>query len=829
MPLYAEVIVPVPLPSLFTYIVPDEMAASLKQGMRVVVPFGTAHKFYTAIVVNITDRFNGNYDLRPIVWCPDSEPVTRRPQIQLWEWIADYYMCAIGDVMKAALPAGLKLESETIVEINSDIAETVDDTDPVELSSKAASVWSLIRTFENKSKISVRDLVKAGASSVMPGIYELMAHGLIAIRENHAERFRPRRVDYYHLLIDRKDSDALAETFKKLRSPRHQNLLMLLLKLSNFSQLSLPLSPVCRDSLRNEECFDTAIIRSFEKKGIISVESRTISRFRWSERPVLPLPRLSEAQTTALAEIHKSFVDHDVTLLHGVTSSGKTEIYKHLIDYTLRRDKSVLFLVPEIALTTQLTGRLQDTFGNKVVIYHSRFTDAERVEIWMSILQSSEPLVVIGARSSVFLPFRRLGLVIVDEEHEQSYKQFDPAPRYNARDVATVLARMHGAKTLLASATPAIDSYAKALDGRFGLVSLTERFSGVNLPEIQIIDTATERLKGRMPNSLSQTVVDEASAALNDKNQVIVFHNRRGFSPIARCKACAYVPKCTDCAVALSYHKRIDRLVCHYCGKEYPLPSLCPLCNQPEINVIGFGTERVEDEVTDTFANAKVLRMDLDTTRNKEHYADIIEKFSEHKADILVGTQMVTKGLDFGDVSTVVVLNADMLLNYPDFRATERAFNMLEQVSGRAGRRKETPGKVLVQTRQPDHPILDFVINHNYTGYFEHEMEERRTFGYPPFTRLIYIFVRNKDARICRQAAEVLAKLLTDKLGNRVFGPHEPAVNRIKTMYIRRIMIKIEQGVSLSQIKSIISSTTDAIRTNKTFNGTDIYFDVDPS
>ncbi|MDE6397229.1 MAG: primosomal protein N', partial [Muribaculaceae bacterium] len=502
-------------------------------------------------------------------------------------------------------------------------------------------------------------------------------------------------------------------------------------------------------------------------------------------------PELSDAQTSALRSIHTSFVDHQVTLLRGVTSSGKTEIFLHLMDFVLKKGNQVLMLVPEIALTTQLTRRVQRVFGSRVVIYHSRFSDAERVEIWNRLLHTSEPLIVIGARSAVFLPFAHLGLVIVDEEHESSYKQYDPAPRYNARDVAIVLAGMHGAKTLLASATPTIETYSKARGGRFGLVELTERYGNVVMPEIVVRDLSVARKKLELRGSLTKETVNDAARAIERGEQVIFFHNRRGFAPIARCKSCEYIPKCRDCDVSLTYHKGINRLVCHYCGAEYPMPDVCPVCKEPSIEIVGYGTERIEDDVDVFFPNARVLRMDLDTTRNKDDYSSIIDRFSEHKADILIGTQMVTKGLDFGDVSTVAVLSADQIFNYPDFRSTERAFNMLEQVSGRAGRRS-TAGRVIVQTRQPDHPVIKFLQDHDYEGFYNHELEERKQFGYPPFTKLIYIFVRHKNAGTALESAEMLGKRLKGLLGNRVFGPHEPGIARIKNIFIQRLMVKIE-------------------------------------
>ncbi|MCH5219720.1 MAG: primosomal protein N' [Muribaculaceae bacterium] len=819
MAIYAEVIVPVPIPATFTYIIPDSMKDRVGLMYRVVVPFGS-RKYYTGVVVNITDNFKGQYELKEIAWCPDTEPILRRPQLSLWEWIAEYYMCPIGDVLKAALPSGLKIESETIIEIRPDF----NPDNETDLTAKQATLWGVVKT---KEKISVKELEKEGLSGVMSTVYELIDMGAITVREKLTERFRPKQEQFYLITIERNNDKAISAAFSCMRSTRHQRLLMKLIQLSNFTNPVAPLKEVPRSAVDEEEYFDTSIIKSFVKKGYIRVENRTISRFQWTPKPVKPLPELSDAQSTALKSIHHLFGQHPVVLLHGVTSSGKTEIYIHLIDFILHQNKQVLLLVPEIALTTQLTGRIQDVFGEKVLVYHSRFSDAQRVEVWKTMLNTNRPLVVIGARSAVFLPFAQLGLVIVDEEHEQSYKQFDPAPRYNARDVATVLSRLHGAKTLLCSATPSVETYWKAANGRYGLVTLSVRYGDVQLPEMKIVDLSKSYLQGGTVQSLAEPTVAAIDDALGKKEQTIIFHNRRGFSPIARCKMCEYIPRCTDCDVSLSYHKRINRLVCHYCGKEYALPTTCPVCHQPTLEVVGFGTERIEDDISENFPKAKVLRMDLDTTRNKENYATIIDDFSNHKADILVGTQMVTKGLDFGDVSTVVVLNADLIINYPDFRAAERAFNMLEQVAGRAGRRSES-GKVIVQTRQPDHPIIQQVLNHDYYGFYETELKEREAFAYPPFIRIIYIFVRHREANICQQASEALMKQLTAQLGNRVLGPHEPPVNRIKNMYIRRIMVKIETGVSLSQIKQILTDTVDKLRSIKDFRAVDIYFDVDP-
>lgn len=484
--------------------------------------------------------------------------------------------------------------------------------------------------------------------------------------------------------------------------------------------------------------------------------------------------------------------------------------------------------MPEIALTTQLTRRLQNIFGNSIVVYHSKFSDNERVDIWKSMLAEPGPRVILGARSSLFLPFGRLGLVIVDEEHEASYKQSDPAPRYNARDVALVLASMHGAKALLGSATPAVDTYYKALNGKFGLVSLTTRYNELPLPPIRIIDMKRARQKGAVNGPLSLDAIKSINDAVGASHQAILFRNRRGYAPMVRCKQCAWVPKCQYCDVSLTYHNHSRQLVCHYCGAVYELPDLCPQCRQPSIEVVGYGTERVEGEIESIFPTRKVLRMDLDTTRNKDGYEAIIDAFSSRKADILVGTQMVTKGLDFQSVSSVVVMNADELINIPDFKASERAFNMLEQVSGRAGRGDAEGNEVIIQTYTPDHPVLRFVSQHSYLDFYNHEIEERKTYLYPPFTRIIYIYLKHADATVLQHFSNAYAQLLASQLGNRVSGPDQPRVTRVKSLYIQKIMIKVETGASLAKLRHVLKSTYEKMAKNPAIKNTQVYYDVDP-
>ena len=585
---------------------------------------------------------------------------------------------------------------------------------------------------------------------------------------------------------------------------------------------------VRREALLERAQVSPAILSAVEKKGILRIYKKDVNRFKFTGDVSGKLPRLSDAQGAALDELHKSWITKNVTLLHGVTSSGKTEIYIHLINFVLKRGDCVLYLVPEIALTTQLTRRLQEVFGEKVVIYHSKFSDNERVDIWKKLLHDTEPVVVIGARSSVFLPFSHLGLVIVDEEHESSYKQYDPAPRYNARDAAIVLAGMHGAKTLLGSATPSVETYSKALSGKFGLVRLSVRYQDVQLPEIRVIDMAHARKTGMLSGTFAADTERPIRESLARGAQVILFQNRRGYAPLARCKQCAWVPRCSQCDVALTYHSHLRQLQCHYCGAVYPLPSVCPQCKEPAIEIIGYGTERVEEEVAARFPGEKMLRMDLDTTRNKDSYEHIIDEFSAGKARILVGTQMVTKGLDFGGVDTVAVLNADSIINFPDFRSGERAFNMLEQVSGRAGRRSGSKGLVLIQTYQPSHPVLRFVVKHDYEGYYEREIAERERYFYPPFSRIVYMYVKHRDPSRLRMIADTYAARLRTLLGNRVYGPEEPAVGRVQGLYIRKIMLKIEVAASMAKVKEILRQTYIDMHELPQMKGTVVYYDVDP-
>ncbi len=821
---FVEVIVPLPLNAVFTYSVPQEMMAALHVGTRVLVPFGN-RKFYTAIVCNLRAAEPKGYVAKEImrVLDPADLPALIHPQLKFWQWISEYYLCAIGEVMRAALPAGLKLESETFIEAAPDAA----DFDSLAALTDEEAL--IVQALSHHGRLSLADVSKKTGLTARPEhhVARLLDRGLIIISEKIAERYRSLK-QIIVCLPDRSGTPAWrAEAFAKVKGAAKQERLLLCAL-----QLGSSTGAIERDSLLEKSGCSSAILKAVAEKGLLRIEKREVNRFAPKEGAAPgPLPTLSDAQQRALNSIISSWIEGQkaVTLLRGVTSSGKTEIYIHLIHRAMADNRQVLFLVPEIALTTQLTGRLQRVFGQQVIVYHSKFTDNERVDIWQRLRQSSAPCVVIGARSSVFLPFSNLGLVIVDEEHEPSYKQFDPAPRYNARDCATVLASMHGARTLLGSASPAVETYYKALTGRYGLVELTERYGGVQLPAIEIIDMKKEWRRYRSGSPLASSVRQQIEQTVRAGSQAIVFHNRRGFAPMARCRQCAYIPKCEHCDVSLTYHRSEDRLICHYCGATYPLPRICPVCGEADIEIVGFGTEKVEDEVQKEFPSARILRMDLDTTRNKDGYQEIINSFSARKADILVGTQMVTKGLDFDGVRIVAVLSADTLINLPDFRSRERAFNMLLQVAGRAGRRAEA-GKVAVQTAQPDHPVIRFLTAHDYRGFYESELAERRERFYPPFSRMVIIYLKHREEPTLQVLAEQYGARLTELLGNRVSGPDKPAVSRVQSLHIRRFMLKIETGASMAKVKELLRKLHDDMHlTNAAMRGATVYYDVDPA
>lgn len=819
---YAEVLLPLPLTGFFTYKVPDMMAEAIRPGCRVVVPFGRT-KFYTGIVAGLTPRRPEGFETKEISQLLDSEPIVRHPQMKFWEWIADYYLCSQGEVFRAAVPAGLKLESETVVEVNPDFEEDPGDR----LGERDLLVMNAVRRVPKKATLAAV-AKETGFRNTSAIVARLVERDALMVSENLVERYKTRKIEMVEMAIERGDSAALHAAFDSVKgAPKQEKALLTLIELSGFMRQGSDLCEVTRADLLDRSGVTSPIIIALENKGIVRRRKKEVSRFAQVSKATMPMPELTDAQRKARDAIIKSWGEKDITLLHGVTSSGKTEVYISLIDRMLRSGRQVLYLVPEIALTTQLTTRLQRVFGPKVIIYHSRFSDSERVELWRRLLTTHEPLVVLGARSALFMPFASLGLIIVDEEHESSFKQQDPAPRYNARDAAMVLAGMHGAKTLLGSATPAVDTYYKALTGRFGLVSLTERYGGSELPRVEIVDMAKARKKREVSGAFSLQLRRLINDAASADRQTILFLNRRGFAPMARCKMCGYVPKCENCDVSQTYHHGIDRLVCHYCGTPYDLPRVCPACREPGLEIIGYGTERIEEEIAASFSDIPVARLDRDTTRNKDDYERIIDEFSAGKDKMLVGTQMVTKGLDFGRVSVVGVINADATINQPDFRSAERAFNMLEQVAGRAGRRGDD-GVVAIQTYTPSHPLFGFLVSHDYVGFYNHEIEERRLYNYPPFTRIINIYLKHREQGRLHVLAGAYGRRLRELFGNRVFGPEEPHVARIKQLHIMRIMIKIETEASMKKVKHILRETYLEMDAARALNGAQVYYDVDP-
>lgn len=816
---YIDVILPLPLNAGFTYAVPEEWAANVRVGMRVVVPFGKK-KLYTAIVsVVYTLKPETAYEVKEIICVLDEKPVLRFPQLKFWEWISSYYQSAMGDVYQAAVPAGLKLESETQVCINPDFeAETV-------LPEKEQHILDALS--EGKP-MAVNELAKlTEIRDVLPILKRLMDKGAVEVTEELTEKFRPKTETFVRLTDDSRSEENLRRIFDELSRARKQ--LDALMMYIDLSKVLIPSQSreVSKKELMEKSGITPAVLNALCERGVFELYKKETGRLDNAGSVISEASQLNEFQTEALASIENQFVSKPVVLLHGVTSSGKTEIYIHLIQKALRENKQVLYLVPEIALTTQLTGRLKKVFGNKLGVYHSKFSDAERVEIWNNVLNDNGYEVIIGVRSSVFLPFRQLGLIIVDEEHESSYKQYDPAPRYHARNAAIVLASMHGAKTLLGTATPSIESYFNADMGKYGLVELHKRHEEMELPIIEIVDTKEAYRKKCMSGHFSDVLLEKMAKALENKEQIILFQNRRGYAPYIECKACAFVPKCKNCDVSLTVHKVFNTLTCHYCGYSEPIPQICPACKTPGLNTKGFGTEKIEDEIRLIFPDALVSRMDLDTTRSKKAYEKLITDFENHKVDILIGTQMVTKGLDFEHVSLVGILNADNMLNFPDFRAHERAYQLMAQVSGRAGR-KYKRGTVILQTTMPEHPIVGQVIRNDFAAMYRTQCAERHLFKYPPYHRIIEITLKHRDVQVVKQAGFALGNQLRSVFGQRVLGPVDPPVSRIQNLYLKQIILKIENEASVAKAKEILHETVNQLLADAKFKSVRIALDVDP-
>lgn len=750
--LYADVILPVPLQGLFTYAVPDGMSVGV--GKRVLVTFGRS-KSYLAIVARVHDVKPEGYTVKPIAQVMDAEPIVTDTQLRLWQWLSDYYLSPIGEVYKAALPAGLKAEDG----------------------------------YKPKTETFIR----------LTAAY--------------------RNVATLHVALN-----VLARARKQLEA------FTTYLELSGWDQVEEGTEPaeVTREELLNASHASADTLKQLEKRQILETYEVEVGRLNHGGdyRPDLIKP-LSSAQQDAYNAVLMSFMKKNVTLLHGVTGSGKTELYIHLIQRALERKEQVLYLLPEIALTVQMMQRLQRVFGNRLGIYHSKYSDAERVEIWQKQLSGNPYDVILGARSAVFLPFQRLGLIIVDEEHETSYKQQDPAPRYHARSAAIILAQMYGGKTLLGTATPSLESYHNAMTGKYGLVELKERYQGIELPEIQVVDMADLQHRRMLAGSFSPLLLTKVREALERGEQAILFQNRRGFAPMIECRQCGWVPRCQHCDVSLTLHRQLNQLTCHYCGFTYRVPTECPCCGSTDLRTKGYGTEKIEEQVREVFPEARVARMDLDTTRTRNAYERIITDFSAGRTNILIGTQMISKGLDFDKVSVVGILNADTMLNYPDFRAYEHAFMMMSQVSGRAGR-KGKRGLVILQTKNKDLPVIQQVVRNDYTSLYRDMTDERLAFCYPPYTHLIYVFLKHNRDEVVNTAAIEMGGRLRQWFGGRVLGPDKPAVAKVKSQNIRKLVLKLENGIDMKRVREYLLLAQSQLLADKRYASLQVYYDVDP-
>jgi len=820
--IYIEVVLPIPLQQNFTYCVPQSTDGLNLPGKRVVVQFGS-RKFYSALVKSVLDQAP-SYETKPVEVIIDEQPIVLGIQFIFWEWIAKYYLCTEGDVMRAALPAGLKLESRTTISYNHDWEET-EKLKPSEL--------TLLNFIESQKQTTVEQLNRlTRKNSVYQTIQKLLAKGAIRVEEELSGGTQPKIIAHLRLNPDYLKEERLQEAFVQVKKAGKQlELLMLLInELELFSPH--PRQSVPKIELLKKGNFSDAVLKGLVCKGIVEVIAIEVDRLDYNAQAAVCDIKLNNFQTRALHEIHRSFIEKQTVLLHGITASGKTEIYIKLIDEQLKIGKQVLYLLPEIALTTQIIERLRKVFGAKVGVYHSKFNDAERTEIWNKVLQNgtegkSTYQLILGARSAIFLPFKKLGLIVVDEEHDPSYKQDDPAPRYHARDAAIVLASLHGAKVLLGTATPSFESFFNAKTGKYGLVNLNQRYYEAAMPRVIVADMKLAYKKKEMSSLFTPELLHQVKTALEDGDQVILFQNRRGFSTCLQCRSCGYIPKCRNCDVSMTFHKYQNRLQCHYCGYSVPLPDKCPDCHSADIKNLGFGTEKVEDEIQSLFPQARIDRLDIDSSRNRFGFERILSRFMEQKTDILVGTQMITKGLDFENVSVVGILNADSLLNYPDFRSFERAYQLMAQVSGRAGRMNKQ-GTVVIQTFQPEHPVISRVVNDDFSGFFNGFIEERKWFKYPPLFRLIVVTVKHKSNEKVQVISHQLASQLRSVMKDRILGPEYPAVSRLRLYYQQEIRIKFEKSLVPEEVKKIIWDSIERVRAKENNSGALFSIDVDP-
>lgn len=817
--IFVDVILPLPLSDTYTYGVPSEFEDKVQIGYRVIVQFGSK-KIYTGIVKRVHSDKPENIKVKDILEVLDDSPIVLNNQLKLWEWIAQYYLCTVGDVYKAALPAGIKPESETVVVANEDFDK--DD----ELTKREKEVVDAIREKGNiKATLLGKEL---GIKNILPLLATLMAKNAVSVKEELKQMYKE-KTEIRIKLSDKLDRNKANIVLLSLKNaPKQQELIRFMLESPYMKETKA--DDISRNELISKSGCTSQTIKALVDKGLLEQNEIEIGRLsengEWADNEG-NINELNDEQSKAYQKIIEQFKDKNTVLLHGVTSSGKTEVYIHLIKKYIEEGKQVLYLLPEIALTTQITGRLKRVFGDALGVYHSKFPDADRVEIYKKLLSDYPYKVILGVRSSIFLPFTNLGLVIIDEEHEQSYKQQEPAPRYNARNAGIMLAGMFNAKTLLGTATPSLETYSNALNGKYGMVEMMHRFKSVKMPEIKVVDIKRLRHQKRMKGLFSQEMINAIHDALQNGEQIILFQNRRGYAPIVQCKACGWVARCEHCDVSLTYHKGTKQMTCHYCGHTYSIPELCPNCMEPTLTNHGAGTEKIEDDIKMMFPDARIARLDLDTARTRQSYEKIIDGFSNHETDILIGTQMVSKGLDFDNVGVVGILDADTMLNYPDFRSYERAFHMIAQVAGRAGR-KNKQGLVILQTRSADSDIIHQVVNYDYKSMYETQMEERKLFRYPPYYRLIYIYLKHKDNARLDSLSQMTASVLSNIFKDRVLGPDKPPVARIQSLYIRKIVLKIENNASLHKIREILVKTQEWIMSRQDANGLTIYYDVDP-
>lgn len=822
--LFAEILLPLPIPGAYTYRVPFELNLKVKVGQRAVIQFGKT-KIMSGLIISLSDKVPDCSNIKYLLDILDDDPVVNEKQLELWNWISSYYMCYLGEVMQAALPSALKLSSESKISLSDDF-----ELDSIALSDNE---FLIVEALQIQPQLTITEVSKIiGYKKVMPLIKTMIEKKIVVMQEELQQKYKAKYERYVRLSNTYREDDKMHELMDTLskRAYKQLELLMSFLVLGGSAD-----NDVMASDLLKKAGVNSSILSAMVEKGVFESYQKRISRLKeYKALTDVDSIVLTEKQQVAYDDVHKGFDDNKTVLLHGVTASGKTEIYIKLIQEAIDEGKQVLYLLPEIALTEQIINRLKKYFGDRVGVYHSRFDNNERVEIWQQVInyrraetQSQKYQVIIGSRSAVFLPFTDLGLIIVDEEHDSSFKQIDPAPRYSARDLAAIIAKMFHARLLMGSATPSFESYFNARQNKYHLVTLSERYGGVEMPEIIIDDLRIETRRKTMQANFGKLLVDAMHETLEQKNQVILFQNRRGFSLRIECEHCNYIPQCINCDVSLTYHKNQNILKCHYCGYTANVPAECPSCHSTDLKMHGFGTERIEDDLKIFFPEAQTSRLDLDTTRTKNSYQFILDQFQNKQTDILVGTQMVSKGLDFDSVKIVGILNADNMLSFPDFRAYERSFQLMEQVSGRAGR-KGAKGKVIIQTFQPQHPVILNVISHDYVKFYDEQMPIRRQFNYPPYSRLILIKLKDVDDKKLNKASDELARIFRHTFKENLLGPEYPVVSRVKNQYIKQMIIKINKDLNSNKVKDFIRNVIENFKHNLEFKSVKIHIDVDP-